>query len=199
MEESKSTKAHSISGFGWLLPAVSLSEPGLGSCGPYLAIALSRTTSCLPHSISLRFETMLCEACRQREATVHLTTTFHLGGPGREPGATQKQHFCVDCADEYFAHTPGKNWMRKLICLSDSYRSKLYDQLEKRHPEAFDNSTTEACRRGSELMRTFLREQLKQDGIEVNEDAFEKLGSDLFGSHHFYTRSDQFKKRKGQQ
>ena len=88
------------------------------------------------------------------------------------------------------------NSARGLIRLCDSYRSKLYDLLEATHPEAFNNEDDEACRRGSELIWDFLREQLKKENIEVNEDAFGMLCQDFFGSHHFYTRSDEYKRRK---
>ena len=88
------------------------------------------------------------------------------------------------------------NSSRDLICLSDWYRSKLYDLIEKAHPEAFDNSTTEACRRGSELMVNFLREQLLKDGIELNDDAFKMLCADFFGSHHYYRRADEHKRKR---
>src|SRR5437870_13340752 len=116
---------------------------------------------------------MLCESCHQREAMVHLTTTIGAKGLGQEPGTDRKQHFCEQCADAYFACTPGMNSARHLICLSDSYRARLYDLLETAHPEAFDNSTTEACRRGSELMRRFLRVHLTKDKLELNEDALD--------------------------
>lgn len=86
--------------------------------------------------------------------------------------------------------------MRKLICLSDGYRSRLYDMLEAAHPEAFDNHNTEACRRSSELMTDFLREQLKKDKIEVSGDAFDMLCLDFFGSHHFYSRQDEYHRKK---
>ena len=89
------------------------------------------------------------------------------------------------------------NSSRHLICLSDSYRSKLYDLLETAHPEAFDNSDTEACRRGSELMRSFLREHLTKDKIELNDDGFEMPCRDYIGSHYFYSRSDEYKRKKG--
>jgi uncharacterized protein (DUF2249 family) len=89
------------------------------------------------------------------------------------------------------------NSQRDLICLSDFYRSKLYDLLEKAHPEAFDSHDAEACDRGSEIMRVFLREQLQKENIELNEDAFEMLSLDFFGSHHFYTRADEYKRRNG--
>ena len=140
---------------------------------------------------------MLCESCHQRDAVVHLTTTACAEGRGQEPGTPREQHFCEQCADTYFACTPGMNSARHLICLSDSFRTRLYDLLEMTHPEAFDNSTTEACRRGSELMRSFLREHLTKDKIELNEDAFEMLAGDFFGSHHFYTRVDEYKRKKG--
>ena len=115
--------------------------------------------------------------------------------PGQEPG-TREQHFCQQCADSFFSCTPGMNPLRNLICLSDSYKSRLYDSLENAHPEAFDNHDTEACRRGSELMRSFLREHLKQDSVEVSGDAFDMLCQDFFGSHHFYTRLDEFNRKK---
>src|SRR5258708_5401483 len=122
---------------------------------------------------------MVCQVCQEREATNHLTTTLF----GEEPGTERKQHFCDQCADAYFSSTPGMNSARRLIQLSDSYRSKLYDLLEAVHPEAFDDSDLEACRRGSELMRGFLHEHLKKDHLEMNEDAFEMLCQDFFGSH----------------
>jgi hypothetical protein len=139
---------------------------------------------------------MLCEMCHQREATVHLTQTFYEAVAGHEPGM-QKQHFCRECADTYFACTPRMNPARGLISLSDSYRSKLYDLLEVEHPEAFDYSDTAACGRASELTRAFLRQHLKRDGIELNEDGFEMLWIDLNCSHHFYSRADEYKRKKG--
>src|SRR5882724_7874438 len=104
---------------------------------------------------------MLCEACHKREAMVHLTTAEK---PAWLPKAwlPQEQHLCQECAEAYFASTPGMNSSRGLICLSDSYRSKLYDMLETAHPEAFDNHDTEVCRRGSKLMTNFLCEHLKK-------------------------------------
>lgn len=140
---------------------------------------------------------MLCEACQQREALVHLGPAVQAEDSVSEQSGEWEHHFCRECADEYFARTPGMNSSRDLICLSDWYRSKLYDLLEATHPEAFDNSTTEACRRGSELMRLFLREHLTKDKVELNEDAFDMLLRDFFGSHRFYTRIDEYNKRKG--
>jgi protein-arginine kinase activator protein McsA len=139
---------------------------------------------------------MLCESCHQREATVHLSKNTFPDGLDQPPTILQAQHFCPECADNYFACTPEMNSDRDLICLSDFFRSKLYDLLEKTHPEAFDNSTTEACHRTSELMRNFLREQLSKAKIEVNEDAFEMLCSDFFCSHHYYCRAEEVNRRK---
>jgi hypothetical protein len=139
---------------------------------------------------------MLCEMCHQREATVHLTQTFYKAVAGHEPG-TQKQHLCQECADTYFACTPGMNSMRGLICLSDEYRSKLYGLLETAHPEAFDNHDTDACRRGSKVMREFLCEHLKKENIGVNEDAFDMLCQSFFCSREFYARADEYKQKKG--
>jgi len=41
-------------------------------------------------------------------------------------------------------------------------------------------------------MSEFLREELKREGIEVNEDAFGMLFSGLFCTYHFYDRQDRF-------
>jgi len=140
---------------------------------------------------------MFCEACHQREAIVHLTTTAYGEGLGQEPMIERAQHFCGQCADTYFSCTPGMNSSRGLICLSDSYRSKLHDLLEATHPEAFDNKDAETCRQMSALMEEFLREHLKKDNIEVNDDAFGMLCQDFFCSHHFYSRADEYKRKKG--
>lgn len=88
------------------------------------------------------------------------------------------------------------NSARDLIQLSSYYRSKLYDALEKKHPEAFDNSTTEACVRGSDLMRRFLKKRLNKDNIKLNKDGFEMLCLDFFASRHFYDRIAQRKAKK---
>ena len=137
---------------------------------------------------------MLCEVCQKREALVHLTRISHTETAEQLWGPSREHHFCQECADAYFARSPGMNASRDLICLSDWYRSKLYDLLEAAHPEAFDNSDTEACRRGSALMRVFLRAHLTNDGVELNEDGFQMLCSDFFGSHHFYERVDKRKR-----
>ena len=130
---------------------------------------------------------MLCQVCKKREALVHL-------GDGT-PGATRwRKHFCSECVDRHYARTPGMNSARDLIQLSNFYRTKLYDALEKEHPEAFDNSTTEACIKGSNLMRRFLRKRLAKDNVKLNRDGFEMLCHDFFTTHHFY---DRVAKRKG--
>ena len=130
---------------------------------------------------------MLCQACKKRDALVHLS----LGSTKRK-----SKHYCRQCADRYFARTLGMNSARDLIRLSNFYRSKLYDELEARHPEAFDNSDDEACRRGSGLMRRFLKERLTKDKVRLNSDGFDMLCHDFFGSHYFYERVDKLKKRK---
>jgi len=140
---------------------------------------------------------MVCDVCHQRKATIHLTQTFYKqAAVVHEPGTTE-QHFCQECADAFFAAVPGmKNAMRDLICLSDSYRSRLYDLLETTHPEAFDNRDTEACRSGSKLTRKLLREQFTKDGIEVNDEVFDMLlGS--FWSGEFYSRAKKYRKKDG--
>jgi hypothetical protein len=125
-----------------------------------------------------------------------MTTTETV--EGNQKTITQEEHhLCAQCADDYFARTPDMNASRGLICLSDLYRSKLYDLLEATHSEAFDNRDTAACQRACDLMRTFLREHLVKDHIEVSGDAFEMLCSDFFCSHHFYSRMDDYNRRKG--
>ena len=132
---------------------------------------------------------ILCQACKKREALVHISPTRSLKD-------RKTKRFCKQCADEYWARTPGMNADRDLIQLSNFYRSKLYDLPKEQHPEAFDNSTMEACFKGSELMRRFLRRHLRKDNIKLNSDAFEMLCSDFFCSHHFYNRVDQLKAKK---
>jgi hypothetical protein len=128
---------------------------------------------------------------------VHIIPGSPDEGLDEAQGADGKEHFCRQCADAYFARTPGMNSMRGLICLSDSYRSRLYDLLEAIHPEVFDDTDDEANRGRSDLMQGFLREQLRKDKMEVGGDAFDMLCGDFYCSHHFYTRVDEFKRRKG--
>jgi hypothetical protein len=138
---------------------------------------------------------MLCDKCQKREALVHLGSSTEQGEIFTNSGVVWEKHFCKDCADEYYAQTPGLNSSRDLICLSNWYRSKLYDLLELECPEVFDYSDSEACERGSELTRVFLLEQLKKNGIELSEDGFEMLWIDLNCSNHFYKRADDIKNR----
>jgi len=129
---------------------------------------------------------------------VHLTKTVHQANADMKPGTEEKQHFCEQCAHDYFGNTPGMSAMRDLICLSDSYRSRLYDQLEAAHPEAFnDDEDPESMARAANAMNTFLREQLKKERVEVSEEVFKMLYCDFIESHHFYTRRDDYKRRKG--
>ena len=129
---------------------------------------------------------MLSQACKKNEALVHLSSTGSLR-------SRSAKHFCRQCADDYWARTPGMNSARDLIRLSNFYRSKLYDLLEAEHPEAFDNSTADACSKGSDLMARFLRRHLLKDNLRLNPDAFEMLCHDFFGSHHFYDRVERLK------
>lgn len=46
-------------------------------------------------------------------------------------------------------------------------------------------------------MWRFLRQQLSKDNLKLNEDGFEMLCADFFGSRHFYERAEQIKKRIG--
>jgi hypothetical protein len=45
-------------------------------------------------------------------------------------------------------------------------------------------------------MTSFLREHLQKDGVEVRGDAFDMLCQDFFGSHQFYTRLDEFNRKR---
>jgi hypothetical protein len=134
--------------------------------------------------LSINVSVMLCQVCQKEQAVVHLSQISYPGAPSER---RTERHFCAECADAYYANTPGMNASRKLIQFSDAYRSKLYDSLEASHPEAFDNHDTQACRRSSELMRGFLRERLRKDGIDISGDGFEMLCQDFFGSHIFTT------------
>lgn len=77
---------------------------------------------------------------------------------------------------------------------SSHYRSKLYDELEALHPAAFDNSDDDACRRGTALVRRFLKTRLTKDGVKLNSDGFEMLWHDFNFSGHFYERAESYKR-----
>ncbi len=133
----------------------------------------------------------LCEVCLANEASVF------IGEAGSE--ASQEtlpaRSLCRSCADAYYASAPGMSAGRQLIRLSDFYRAKLYDELEIEHPEAFDNSDSEACVRSSELMCKFLKKHLKKDHLDIRGDAFDMLCIDFFGSRLFYERAELFRKK----
>jgi hypothetical protein len=61
------------------------------------------------------------------------------------------------------------NSARDLIKLSESYHSRLYDEIEAKHPEAFDNSDNEACGRGTELMSRLLKERLTKRQYKIEQ------------------------------
>src|SRR5687768_7054489 len=133
---------------------------------------------------------MLCEKCHQKKAMVHLAQSFP---DSADP--TKERHFCESCADAYFRDTPELSSCRNLICLSDSYRSKLYDLLEAAHPEAFKDDD-ESIIKSATIMSDFLRQHLENDKIEVNEVGFSMLLVDFMCSHHFYTRRDKHNGRE---
>jgi len=133
---------------------------------------------------------MLCQTCKKKEALVHIST----GSTARERNRKGK-HFCRGCADAYYVRS-GMNSSRDLIRLSEFYRSKLYDELEAKHPEAFDNSDNEACLRGTEIMCRFLKQRLTKDNMKLNNDAFEMLCHDFFGSRYFYERVEKLKSKR---
>lgn len=45
-------------------------------------------------------------------------------------------------------------------------------------------------------MRSFLRKQLKLDRMDIRGDAFDMLCQDFFASHHFYSRINEFNRKK---
>ena len=143
---------------------------------------------------------MLCEKCKQRDATVHLTgATIIDAQSGAEPSVEKHEHhFCQQCANGYFADDPALSSFRNLICLSDSFRSRLYDLLEADHPKAFyDGEDDLQLMSASEVMNTLLRRQLKKEKIEVNQEVFMMLFLDFIGSRDFYTRREEHKKKGG--
>jgi hypothetical protein len=134
---------------------------------------------------------MLCESCHQKPATIHLTTIA-------SPAPVRLQNLCEECADAYFACTPGMNAYRKLICFSDSYRSMLYDRLERAHPEAFqDGHDRKTALELHQKVTAFLRAELKKDTIELNDGGFEMLFQDFIGSHAFAVRKQKLKSVSG--
>jgi hypothetical protein len=133
---------------------------------------------------------MLCQRCKKREALVHLSAGVSPSGRSRKA-----KHYCKHCADAYFARTPGMNSARDLVRLSNFYRTKLFDELESQYPEVFDNSSDEACLRGTRTMRHFLRKRLAADNVRLNSDGFEMLCNDLCFSHHFYDRAEKFRQK----
>jgi hypothetical protein len=103
-----------------------------------------------------------------------------------------EHHFCEECADKYFASTPGMNSARGLICLSEAYREKLYDKLEAELPEILVETDDKVLMgKRADKMAEFLRDELKREGIEMNDDAFGMLFSDLFCTYHFYDRQER--------
>jgi protein-arginine kinase activator protein McsA len=133
---------------------------------------------------------MICQTCKKKEALIHIST-----GSTPSEGSRKSKHFCRQCADAYYIRA-GMNSARDLIRLSEFYRSKLYDELEVKHPEAFDNSDDEACRRGTDLMCRFLKERLTKDNIKLNKDGFDMLCRDFFGSRQAYERGEKLKSKK---
>lgn len=128
---------------------------------------------------------MLCEICKQNEAMIHTGTVFdESAAPAFE------HHYCRDCYDDY-CKSNGMNSARDLVQLSERYRSKLYDALERDHPEVFQHGMEDNSGR---IMTAFLAEELKREGIEINEDGFGMLLGSFIGAAEFYERRDR---RKG--
>ena len=81
------------------------------------------------------------------------------------------------------------NPFRRCICLSADYRSCLYDRLAAVHSEVFKSvEDPHLQQKIGTIMNDFLRQQLKSDNIEVNEDVFGMLFLDFIGSRDFYLR-----------
>lgn len=133
---------------------------------------------------------MLCEACKQKEAMVHLSGQRFYGDESM-PALAYEHHFCEDCHDDY-CKANGMNSSRDLIQLSERYLSKLYDALETRHPEVF-RAGDDKPDAAAETMEKFLRGQLKLEGVEVNEDGFGMLFGQFVGSAEFYARRDRYR------
>ena len=116
----------------------------------------------------------------------------------QDSGEVSERHFCEECADKYYASTPGMNSSRDLICLSDAYRKRLLDKVDVELPEAFyEGDDPKRQREVSEKMMEFLRRELEREGIPVEGDAFLMLWSDLFCRAEFYERRDSFHGREG--
>jgi hypothetical protein len=131
---------------------------------------------------------MLCEMCHEKPATVHLTEN-RMAVDERSAPSMSERHFCEGCADRYFASRPETNPLRGLIQLSDDYRSKLYDELEVKHPSVFTWwRTPSGTIANLTIMRDFLKERLREDRVEVTGDGFEMLRLDLTGSAEFNER-----------
>ena len=141
------------------------------------------------------YRRMFCEKCHERQATVHLTEIARSQVVSDE--RVTERHFCDICGDDYMKNHPTLGAMRSLLCLSEGYRSRLYDLLEAAHPEAFYAGDDEALStRAAEAMTLFLRDELKRERIDVNEQVFEMLLCDFIGSHLFYSRRDAFNRNK---
>lgn len=107
----------------------------------------------------------------------------------------REHHFCERCAEDYYASEFGSH--RNLICLSDWYRDYLYDILEAEHSKViYEGEDESQLIRASEVMRNVLRQQLEKEKIELNEEVFTMLLTDLIGSHHFYARRNAYKNKK---
>src|SRR5437016_4487919 len=87
-----------------------------------------RARPALPEHERLALRRMLCEKCKQREATVHLTEIARSKDLPDE--RVLERHFCEPCGNDYMRGSPTLSAMRSLICLSEGYRSRLYDLLE---------------------------------------------------------------------
>jgi hypothetical protein len=99
---------------------------------------------------------------------------------------TEVHHFCEVCADEFFKKSD-LNSTRKLIQFSPEYRAKLFDRLEAAHPEIFEASDAEMGRAVNTVYE-FLREQLKSEGVELNDDGLGMLAVGFWGADEWHQR-----------
>ena len=132
---------------------------------------------------------MLCEACKKRIATVHVTEMRSVVGEPSPPSTT-KHDFCAECGDRHLATVQTANSAKDIVQFPAAYRSGLYDELERKHPNVFNWwHSSEEFQVNSELIFQFLRMRLDQDGIEIS-------GDDFITLYEYFIESPEFNERR---